>query len=62
MWIRVEAEPGENIEHACEEAVRIAHILGATIIFKFNDINIFAKSHSDPKTLVLKYFETIERR
>jgi len=61
MWIKAfEAEPGENIEHACQEANRIARQFQMTVWFEFNAVHMHAKPHISVKEMVEGYHLALE--
>jgi len=62
MWIRgVEAEPGEDIEHACTEALRIAQHVDMTVIFDFNGVSMCVRPDRNVKEMVASYRKAISR-
>jgi len=62
MWIRgVEAEPGEDIAHACAEALRIAQHMGMTVFFDFNGVSICARIDRNVTEMVEAYHKAISR-
>lgn len=62
MWIRgVEAEPGEDIKHACEEALRIARHMDMTVFFDFNGVSMCARVDRNVTEMVEAYHKAISR-
>lgn len=50
--ITYEPSVGTRIEHACDEAVKLAKRGGATVRFKFNDVELTATPDHQPAALV----------
>jgi len=62
MWIEgVKAEPGEDIEHACKEALRIARHLDMTVFFDFNCVSMCARVDRNVAEMVEAYHQAISR-
>ena len=62
MWIRgVEAEPGEDIAHACMEALRIARHLDMVVFFNFNGVSMCARTDRNVEEMVESYHKAISR-
>jgi sugar/nucleoside kinase (ribokinase family) len=47
----VEAFAGTHIASACEQATRVATLLGVVVRFDFNGVQCYARPNSDPRTL-----------
>lgn len=58
----VEASAGCTILNACREAVYIARLNKAKIIFNFNDVTIEAEAHSDAQHLAEQYMQYCNNR
>lgn len=50
-----EPSAGTRIEHACDEAVKMAKRSGATVRFKFNDVELTATPDFQPDALVAEW-------
>lgn len=57
--IKIEFSPGDEIEEAFTEAIRLAKQLQVTVEFKFNGITCIARANGDPKKGVRSYEDTI---
>lgn len=49
--VRLEFQTGDEIEHACAEAVRIANALQCDAVFTFNGVHVHARQGVDPMAL-----------
>lgn len=62
MWIKaIEAEPGEDILHACTEACRIAKQFDMSVWFDFNGIHMLARPASIPSEMTWGFHEAIDK-
>ncbi len=46
---------GDNITHACQEAVRLSKLLGVAIEFNFNSFGLIAHPDTEPDELAREY-------
>ena len=46
--LKLEFLAGEDINHACREAIRIANLLRVTVDFDFNGVKVMAKPGACP--------------
>lgn len=49
--LKIEFLAGQDIDGACREAIRIANVLGVTVDFSFNGVEVMAKPGVCPKEL-----------
>lgn len=49
--LKLEFLAGEDINHACREAIRIANLLRVTVDFDFNGVKVMAKPGACPQEL-----------
>lgn len=62
--VKYEAQPGQTINDACEQAVALAktYQAGVTIEFDFNEIKMLATANDDPADLVTKYHTDMQAK
>jgi hypothetical protein len=58
----VEAFGGAHIARACEQATKIATILGVVVHFDFNGVKCYARPDSDWRTLMRRWEELMEQK
>ncbi len=59
---QLEVSPGNNINSACDEAVKMAKLELCNVEFDFNDQNITATPDSDPAALAKHFMDECARR
>lgn len=57
MTITLEAHAGDDIRHCCDEAVRIAKILGTGVHFMFNETDVLVSPYDNPADIVVGYWK-----
>lgn len=55
----VEAFGGVHINRACEQATKVATLLGVVVHFDFNSIGCYARPNSDWRTLARRWEELL---
>jgi hypothetical protein len=61
ITLKIEAEPGSQIEETFEEAIRLATLLTCTTEFKFNEVVCWGRPDGDVKKGVKEYLSAINR-
>lgn len=56
----VEAFGGAHISRACEQATKVATVLGVVVHFEFNGVPCYARPNSDWRTLERRWRELLE--
>jgi hypothetical protein len=62
MKVKIEVEPGEDIQDACREAQKIADAIEQPVEFEFNSVDCVAVPGGDPITLYGNWFDTKHKR
>jgi hypothetical protein len=60
--ITYRAMPGDNISHACREAVALADKHGDTAEFDFNDVHVVVYPGENPAAVVVRWDAEFERK
>ena len=60
--IKIEFNPGDNIESSFRESIRISRVLGVGVEFTFNEIRCYAHCDGDVNTGVKAYHEAMVKQ